>query len=871
MKRQRVMQCLFLILSSFLFGGGALCAPRSDVFRSEWPVDLERIWIGPDFWANRLQDWRLSGGRLECVLAAQRRNVFLLTREVADRPGDLFLRVRVGLPAAEGETSFKGWIGFMVGVKGEFDDYRDSAVHGKGLRAGFTTAGTLFIGDRPVGENGGRFADSYPDGIELVLISERTGGPCTIRVAAFDPNGATLIGEAVSRGHDPSDLAGGLSLVSDLEPIDLPKAHSVQGAWFADWRISGSRVESHDERAFGPILFSQYTLSRGVLKMTAQMPPVGGQDGKTVSLQVDKNNNGAWKSVAVAPIDEYARTATLRVEGWDASRPWTYRLWYELRGRKGPVSYFRTGTIRKEPLDKDEIVVAAFTGNNDLGFPNNDLVAAVLEHDPDVLFFSGDQIYEGVGGLGCQRAPVNKATLDYLRKWYLYGWAHGEMMRNRPTVAIPDDHDVYHGNIWGAGGKATQTEGGGMEQQDSGGYKMPPVWVKMVERTQTSHLPDPFDPTPVEQGIGVYYCAMNYGGISFAVIEDRKFKSAPKVAVPEGKIRNGWSQNPDFDAARDSDVPGAKLLGERQLAFLDHWAADWSHGAWMKVVLSQTIFANVATLPDDSGSDAPVPRLRILEKGQYAENDKIVSDHDSNGWPKSGRDRALRAMRRGFAVHLAGDQHLGSTVQYGVDTWNDAAYALCVPSVSNVWPRRWFPPEAGAHRKEGAPRYTGEFHDGFGNKITVHAVSNPAFTGKEPAKLYDRATGFGIARFRKKDRTISLENWPRWPSSITGGTEPYEGWPVVFAQEDNYGREAFGHLPTIVVKGLVDPVIQLFDEADGKIVYTLRINGDRFSPKVFHGGTYTIKIGDPDKGKSKVIQGLVPGEYDAHETIEVVL
>ncbi len=871
MTRQKLTKSLVLASCLLAFGVGASGASQDDLFRTDWPEDLERIWIGPEFWANRLQDWKLSEGRLECVLAAPRRNVFLLTRDVADRPGDLFMRVRVGLPATGQEASLKGWIGFMVGVKGEYDDYRDSAVHGKGLRAGFTADGTLFIGEPPEGAGSGIFPASYPDGVELVLISEKTTGPNTVRLALFDPDEAALIGDAVVKGLDPADLAGGLALVSDLQPAEKKKGRSLPGAWFSDWRLSGSRVDRHDDRAFGPVLFSQYTLSRGVLKMTAQMPPVGAQDGKIVSLQVDRDAKGDWKTVAVAPIDKDARTATLRVEGWDVTRPWAYRLWYDLRGTRGPRSYFRYGTIRQEPLQKEEVVVAAFTGNNDVGFPNNDLVAAVLEHDPDLLFFSGDQIYEGVGGFGCQRAPLDMATLDYLRKWYLYGWAHGEMMRDRPTVAIPDDHDVYHGNIWGAGGKATQKKGGGAEQQDSGGYKMPPGWVRMVERTQTSHLPDPFDPTPVEQEIGVYYCAMNYGGISFAVIEDRKFKSPPKVLLPEGRIRNGWAQNPDFDAVKDSDVPGAKLLGERQLDFLDHWAADWSHGAWMKVVLSQTIFANVATLPADSGSDAPVPRLRILEEGEYAENDKIVSDHDSNGWPRSGRDRALRAMQRGFAVHIAGDQHLGSTVQYGVDGWNDAAYALCVPSVSNVWPRRWFPPEPGANRKEGAHRYTGEFLDGFGNKITVHAVSNPVFTGKEPSRLYDRATGFGIARFRKKDRTISFENWPRWPSSITGGTEPYEGWPVVFAQEDNYGREPFGYLPLIVVKGMEDPVVQLFDEASGKIVYTLRIKGTTFRPSVFHDGTYTVKVGEPDEGETKVIQGLTPGDKESREALEINL
>lgn len=102
--------------------------------------------------------------------------------------------------------------------------------------------------------------------------------------------------------------------------------------------------------------------------------------------------------------------------------------------------------------------------------------------------------------------------------------------------------------------------------QDQGGYKMPAEWVKMAERTQTSHLPDPYDPTPVKQGIGVYYCDLKYGGISFAIIEDRKFKSSATPLIPEAQIINGFFRNTDFDP-KDADVAGAELLGQRQLNF----------------------------------------------------------------------------------------------------------------------------------------------------------------------------------------------------------------------------------------------------------------------------------------------------------------
>jgi len=64
---------------------------------------------------------------------------------------------------------------------------------------------------------------------------------------------------------------------------------------------------------------------------------------------------------------------------------------------------------------------------------------------------------------------------------------------------LPDDHDVYHGNVWGAGGR--HAEGVGYAGQDSGGYIEPAAWVNMVQRTQTSHLPDPFNPRPSSRAL----------------------------------------------------------------------------------------------------------------------------------------------------------------------------------------------------------------------------------------------------------------------------------------------------------------------------------------------------------------------------------
>ena len=45
-------------------------------------------------------------------------------------------------------------------------------------------------------------------------------------------------------------------------------------------------------------------------------------------------------------------------------------------------------------------------------------------------------------------------------------------------------------------------------------------------------------------------------------------------------------------------------------------------------------------------------------------------------------------------------------------------------------------------------------------------------------------------------------------------------------------------------------VVQVINEKTGEIIYTLRIKGTEFRPKVFANGTYTINVGEGDARKS---------------------
>jgi len=310
--------------------------------------------------------------------------------------------------------------------------------------------------------------------------------------------------------------------------------------------------------------------------------------------------------------------------------------------------------------------------------------------------------------------------------------------------------------------------------------------------------------------------------------------------VPQKGPRPDHITDPKYDP-KALDVPGAELLGERQLKFLRHWAADW-RGAEMKAVLSQTIFCGGAHL-------------------HGSRNNRILVDLDSNGWPQSGRNRALGEMRKAFAIHIAGDQHLGTVIHHGIDDWDDAGWSFCVPSIANLYLRWWAPLEPGKNRRPNMPEYTGQFTDGLGNKLTMWAVANPS-PEENHDKLTTRAAGFGVVRFNKPKRTITVECWPRNVGVSDPDAKQYPGWPVTIDQLDNYARKAVAYLPTLKVSGMEDPVVQVIEQGSGEIVYTLRIKGREFRPKVFAKGRYTIKVGDQgDRVREiKDIEALEPDQ-----------
>lgn len=473
--------------------------------------------------------------------------------------------------------------------------------------------------------------------------------------------------------------------------------------------------------------FGIYTVANSTLKLSAQLYPLYPNESREVVLEVRRD--GDWTEVGRQEVNDLGWSTCFRVEGWDSTRDEEYRL-----SHAGGATY--EGLVRRDPVDKTELVVAALSCNSNKDRGLRPVYVRNINHqDPDLVFYAGDQSYD---------------HREHTAAWLKFGKQFGETFRNRPCITIPDDHDIGQGNFWGEGGKqALRKEG------DDGGYFYHPEYVKMVERCQTAHLPDPYDPTPIEQGIGVYYTTLRLGGVDLAIIEDRKFKSGPNGKIPKMGPRPDHINDPSYDRST-IDLPGLKLLGDRQLAFLKAWGEDPADGA-MKAVLSQTGFIGGAHL--HGGGDTVKNRL--------------LADLDSNGWPQTGRRKAVELILAAGAVHIAGDQHLATVVQHGIDSYRDGPWAFVVPATVNSYYSRWWRPigdTAGDNRDLQSPLpWTGDFEDGFGNKLTMHAYANP--------DAGSNGAGYGLIRFNTEQRTVTFECWPRQVDVTKPGAKQFKGWP----------------------------------------------------------------------------------------------
>ena len=203
------------------------CSKKDDTVRFDFNKTNKRIWIGQDFWAVPMEDFRVENGRIECIADRGNSRVNVLTHYLTNR-GELSLSVKTGMMDPEKNA---GSVGFTIGLQDDTDnDVRSLCYFGKGIPVGISLSGSLYIG-----EESGLVPEDF-DFSEMLLSIEakRSETENSLTLTVTDKNG---IQKSII-SHKDFPLKGIFTLASNH-----PKKFKKRGTfWFDEgshWILSG--------------------------------------------------------------------------------------------------------------------------------------------------------------------------------------------------------------------------------------------------------------------------------------------------------------------------------------------------------------------------------------------------------------------------------------------------------------------------------------------------------------------------------------------------------------------------------------------------------------------------------------------------------
>ena len=748
----------------------------------------DSLWLGGEWWGNRLQDWSMRDGAI--VFSGKPKHPMPVATWLAGeiKPGGEGFTASVTVDFGANARRGDSWAGVLLGIgAGELDAGLLTHVFGLGGKGGglvvaIAPDGTLTLRDRRIENSrdaiilatGERSPEMHDPGPYLLEINAKSS-PDGIELLAVSKLDGKVISSLEVGDLERAALDGGIGLI-----VQPPKKNDAAfHPAFAGFHIDGGSVMRAPERRFGPVAGIQFTTGAHGLKLSAQCVPTGPSAKAAPSLypqaRLDYRAKGAhaWSPGPVVAISAPSHTAVFDLPDWNRKTAVDIRVVpIDAHGRDAAEEFFYSGTVPAEPSGR-ELRIAQFhcprmlgVGNDEpytavprehsferftrrnLLLPNESALNRIREQLPDLLLFTGDQLYEGVPTrpeFDATGAPVFE---DYLYKWMVFLRAFGSLTRTVPAVTMPDDHDVFLGNFWGWSGNPPPGQPGKPGFKRGHGWPFPPAFYNLVVATQSAHLPAPLGAPATPKGLHSYGTVMDFGGASFAIVEGRSHKSPP------------------LEQFRDHPE-NASLLGADQEAWLEAWPDRLANDV-PRFVVTQTYFVNAMT-------DA---------KGNIS-HDVI----DSDGWPKPARDRAVRLFKDAGAVLLAGDIHNSVLLKLGVDGPDDGPYQFIPLAFGQFFQRWWEPATPGGGWKPGDQPYTGRFSDVLGSPFRVIACANAKISMREAAEAGFQArgrlivdpdltqSGYGLVVVDRDKGVLRFEHWNRDAEEGQPSTQ-FPGWPV---------------------------------------------------------------------------------------------
>ena len=166
-------------------------------FSDDWNNAPNQVWTGPGYWANRLHDWQVNTGRVNCIQSArERRTIHRTGTSIRGNGGNFILSVRSGVHA--GTNGANARTGFLLGSAPNLDWRGALLVHDSlgrdfGLFIGLRGDGVAVIEDYSTGSVSGiasGTAAGFTENSRLVLTATYlpASGNYTLKIDALQPH-----------------------------------------------------------------------------------------------------------------------------------------------------------------------------------------------------------------------------------------------------------------------------------------------------------------------------------------------------------------------------------------------------------------------------------------------------------------------------------------------------------------------------------------------------------------------------------------------------------------------------------------------------------------------------------------------------------
>ena len=264
------------------------CVQEPRTVENLWPSEIERYWVGPEYWSVPATDWKLDSGKLICLKPGYNKGVVMLTKRIAN-PMDGF------------EISFEGGflqrsqipgskMGIMLGLS---DPVSDSYSFNKGVFAGIAADGHLIV-DGKISTLG----SSYVPGEKLIFYLEgvpKESGKLQLLLRLRGEERDNQLGELVLE-IAPEKVKGLFSLfVESLSKDKKPVA------WYESLEFNGAAIKTFANKSRGPVLSVDNFFREDTLIMNVTLAPVLLDDKSKLVLQ--SKGNGEWVTIAGPAID----------------------------------------------------------------------------------------------------------------------------------------------------------------------------------------------------------------------------------------------------------------------------------------------------------------------------------------------------------------------------------------------------------------------------------------------------------------------------------------------------------------------------------------------------------------------------------------